>query len=157
MCDYSLMSHPSRLAIEGEELVAHRFLGWTVGLVSPHDLRLASNPRPLQSKNCWSVLCEMFEPPRSRRMPVVCIPPGSRLLVRDIPEELQSDLNVGRIEEVTFTQISAAPYSYRDAIRFRNGRQITLQRLEEGQRIRVLDLSVADFVDSASVLLEQAG
>lgn len=157
MCDYSLMSHPNRLAMEGEELVAHRFLGCTVGLVSPHDLRLARNPRRGPSKDCWSVLCELFEPSRSVRMPVVCIPPGSRLLVRDIPEELQTDLRVCRIEEVTFTQISAAPFSYRDAIRFRNGRQITLQRLEEGQRVRVLDLSMANFMDTGSELLEQAG
>ncbi len=46
------------------------------------------------------------------------------------------------MEEVTFTQISAAANSYRDAVRFANGREVRLQELREGQRVRVLDLSL---------------
>ena len=87
----------------------------------------------------------------------VCVPPGAHLRVWDIPEDLQREIDVRRTEEVTFTQISASPFRYRDALRFRNGCQILLQRLEEGQRIRVLSLSVADFADLAIELEDRAG
>jgi hypothetical protein len=65
-----------------------------------------------------------------------------------MPEYLQREIGIRRTEEVTFTQLSASPFQYRDAIRFRNGRQILLQRLEEGQRVRVLSLSLAAFAES---------
>jgi hypothetical protein len=44
-------------------------------------------------------------------------------------------------EEVTFTQITAEPNRHRDALRFQGGREIRLQELSEGQRVRVLDVS----------------
>jgi hypothetical protein len=50
-------------------------------------------------------------------------------------------------EEVTFTQITASAHSYRDAVRFANGREVRLQELREGQRVRVLDLSMAEELD----------
>lgn len=68
----------------------------------------------------------------------------------DIPEYLQREIDVRRTEEVTFTQITASPFRYRDAVRFRNGREILLQRLEEGQRVRVLSLSLAEFANLAT-------
>jgi hypothetical protein len=47
MCDYSLMMVRSRLAVEGEELVAHRFQSGTVGLVSCADFSTWINERPI--------------------------------------------------------------------------------------------------------------
>ena len=35
MCNYSLAGLPSRLAVEGEQLVVHRFPTGTLGLASP--------------------------------------------------------------------------------------------------------------------------
>jgi hypothetical protein len=35
MCDYSLAGVPNRLAVEGEELVVHRFPTGALGLASP--------------------------------------------------------------------------------------------------------------------------
>ncbi len=35
-------------------------------------------------------------------------------------------------------------YAYRDAIRFGNGHEVLLQKLGEGQRAKVLDLSAAE-------------
>jgi len=67
--------------------------------------------------------------------------------LQDIPARLQQELGVGPIEAVTFTQISAAVNSYRDAVRFSNGREVRLQELREGQRVRVLDLSLAEELD----------
>ena len=38
MCDYSLANVPNRLAVEGEQLVLHRFSGGSIGLTSPAEL-----------------------------------------------------------------------------------------------------------------------
>ncbi len=67
--------------------------------------------------------------------------------LHDIPARLQHELGVGSCEAVTFTQISAAVNSYRDAVRFANGREVRLQELREGQRVRVVDLSLAEELD----------
>jgi hypothetical protein len=48
-------------------------------------------------------------------------------------------------EEVTFVQVSATPYQFRDAVRFSNGREILLQKLQCGQPVDVLSVSSADF------------
>ena len=69
MCDYSLAGIPSRLAVEGEQLVVHQFATGTLGLASP---------RPFTSR--WCSL---------KQTPAVCVPPGARLLLRDIPMNLQ--------------------------------------------------------------------
>src|SRR5713101_5884563 len=102
MCEYSLAGVPNRLAVEGEELV-HRFPTGALGLTSLH----TSLARGWFSK-LWS----------TRVTPAVCVPPGTRLLLRDIPSDLQHALRVGAAEEVTFVQQSAEAYQYRDAVRF---------------------------------------
>ena len=121
MCDYSLACFPNRLAVEGEQLVVHRFPTGALGLASP-----------------YRGLKQIFSP--SSR-PAVCIPPGARLLLRDIPQQLQWRLGVQEVEEVTFVEQSAEAFSYRDAVRFADGREILLQHLRCGQRIAVLSLS----------------
>lgn len=123
MCDYSLAGIPNRLAVEGEQLVVHRF---------PASMGLApSCPSLAQS---WS----------GKEPVAVCIPPGARLLLRDIPEDLQSRFHVGESTEVTFVQLSANAYQYRDAVRFKDGQEILLQKLRCGQRVDVLCLSGSD-------------
>src|SRR3989442_3435486 len=98
MCDYSLAGVPNRLAVEGEELVVHRFTTGTLGLASPNT--------PLS--RLWS----------GKATPAVCVPPGARLRLRDIPLGAQQEFGVREDEEVTFVQQSAEAYRYRDAIRF---------------------------------------
>jgi hypothetical protein len=130
MCDYSLTGIANRLAVEGEELVVQRFRTGSVGLAS--------------SPSRWL----SFEQTRA-----VCVPPGARLMLHDIPERLQHDLAVGPIEEVTFVQLSATPYRFRDAVRFTNGRDIRLQELGEGMRVKVLKMSLTE--DSSEPLREE--
>ena len=120
MCDYSLAHFPNRLAEEGEQLVVHRFQTGTLGLAPA----------------CFS-LKQIFSPDST---PAVCVPPGARLLVQDIPERLQQALNVGSVEEATFVEQSADAFRYRDAVRFGNGGEILLQQLASGQRVLVLSL-----------------
>jgi hypothetical protein len=147
MCDYSLMAVPNRLAREGEELVAHRFPTGSLGLAAPDDLKRIFTPAAPVKRGWWNAFKEFLNPPKSEPVPAVCIPPGARLELRDIPARLQHELNVGPVETVTFTQISAAVNSYRDAVRFYNGREVRLQELREGQGVRVLDLSMAEDLD----------
>jgi hypothetical protein len=150
------MAVPNRLAREGEDLVAHRFPTGSLGLASPCDLkRIADAPAPAR-RSFWSAVKEFFNPPRAEQVPAVCIPPGARLRLCDIPARLQHELNVGPVEDVTFTQISAAVNSYRDAVRFGNGREVRLQELREGQRVTVLDLSLAEDLDLERLREERA-
>ncbi len=144
MCDYSLMAIPNRLAREGEDLVAHRFPTGSMGLASPTDLRRMADPVGPRPQGFWKAVKNFFSPPKADPVPAVCIPPGARLRMEDIPARVQSEMNVGPVAEVTFTQLSAAPNSYRDAVRFPNGRELRLQELREGQRVKVLDLSLAE-------------
>ena len=135
MCDYSLAGIPSRLAVEGEQLVVHRFSTGSLGLASPC---------PSLSR-LWS----------AKQTPAVCIPPGARLLLRDIPKGLQQQFGVRGTEEVAFVQLSATPYQFRDAVRFNNGRDILLQQLQRGQQVEVLSLSSGDFEHEGHRRLEE--
>ena len=131
MCDYSLAGVPNRLAVEGEQLVVHRFPTGSVGLASP----------------CSQVL--------SKETPAVCIPPGARLRLRDIPQALQLRFGLNATEEVTFVQLSAEAYQYRDAVRFQNGRAILLQRLGCGQQVEVLSLGSGDIPEKRHRWMEE--
>ncbi|HTS49138.1 MAG TPA: hypothetical protein VMH05_14405 [Bryobacteraceae bacterium] len=146
MCDYSLHLFPNRLGADGEELVVHRFGGASLGLASPSELPVPQSATESGGRSRWARIKSWFQRPlweAEKRVCAVCIPPGSRLIVRDIPKTLQRELGVEETEQVTFTQISAEVNTYRDAIRFNNGRQLLLQRLREGQRITVVSLSPA--------------
>ena len=146
MCDYSLHLFPNRLGVDGEDLVVHRFGGASLGLASPSDLPAPQCAATCNGRNRWARIKSWFQRPlweAEKRVPAVCIPPGSRLILREIPKTLQRELNVEETEHVTFTEISAEVNSYRDAIRFSNGRQLLLQRLREGQRVTVVSVSPA--------------
>lgn len=142
MCDYSLMALPNRLAVSGEELVSHRFQTGAIGLISRVEGKLieaAARPKGIVRR-----LRFLLNPPNTRQCTAVCVPPGARLSVRDIPSQLQREIGMqGDVQEVVFTQTGAG-IGFRDAIRFSNGREISLQRLSEGQRVRVHSLSSVD-------------
>lgn len=140
MCDYSLACIPNRLAREGEDLVSHRFKTGTMGLASQADLEAKPRSDPAGPRTFWSVVKRILVPTESESVTAVCIPPGATLLLCDIPEALQKEAGVGRVERVMFTQVTAALNSYRDAVRFPNGWELLLQRLHEGQRLHVLAL-----------------
>jgi len=107
------------------------------------DLRM-TDPRQVRVQGLWSALREFFNPPEINPVPAVCVPPGARLMLQDIPTHVQHDLEIGPAEEVTFTQLTASEYTYRDAVRFQNGHELLLQKLREGQRVKVLALLSAE-------------
>ncbi len=144
MCDYSLMGVPNRLAKEGEELVTYKFSTGTIGLAQPAEVRKGVEARPAVRTGFWGYFREIFAVPARPSVPAVCIPPGARLILADIPQGLQHILEVGTTASATFTQMSANANTHRDAIRFENGREILLQDLAEGQRVLVLALASAE-------------
>ncbi|HWB87479.1 MAG TPA: hypothetical protein VG675_25275 [Bryobacteraceae bacterium] len=154
MCDYSLMGVPNRLAQEGEELVIYRFQTGSLGLAAAADLQRSDSP-VVPSRTFWAALKELFNP-KPDQVCAICIPPGARLELRGLPVGRQRELAVGPIEEVTFTQISALVNTYRDAVRFSNGRELRLQELQEGLQMKVLDLSLAEELD-LDLLRKQQG
>lgn len=135
MCDYSLMGVPNRLARAGEELVLYRFHTGTLGFTSLLEARECQYPRSF-----WHRLTRSSFSPVAA-VPAVCIPPGARLRLEDVPNSLQLRLEVGQKEEVTFTQLSVEAHRHRDAVRFDNGRTSRIQDLRPGMRAKVLDLS----------------
>jgi hypothetical protein len=155
MCDDSLHGLPSRLAVQGEELVAHRFCTGAVGLASPAELRRCIGSASDRKRHWWSLISAETLPQVASEAPAVCVPPGAQLQLLDIGVTIQSELGVGPIETVTFTQTDAASGTYHDTVHFTNGRWILLQVLKEGQRVRVLslvsgDATNPDFVNKAT-------
>ena len=136
MCDCALLGVPNRMAVEGEQLVVHRFRTGTLGLAAPD----STNPPTRRPHGFWVRLKLFFTPTRRDSVRAVCMPPGAQLVVEDIPEQLHLAIGVGEIELVTFTRIKA-PDAYRDAVRFKNGHAVRLQELHEGQRMWVMNLS----------------
>jgi len=142
MCDYSLGGLPNRLAVEGEDLVVHRFPTHSIGLASPADLQPRTNGgATARNLGLWNRIKSFFTPAFDCAKPMaVCIPPGACLILKDIPVDLQCKWDIGEEEIVTFLQTSAEVNTYRDAIRFRTGRETPLQYLREGMRVKVASL-----------------
>ena len=134
MCDYSLAALRTRLAVEGEELVVYRFPTGSLGLALPSEVQAYQ-----EDIRSWLRWLNPHEIPCA-----VCIPPGARLLLRDIPEYAQRELGVGAAENVVFIQTSADAYRYRDAVRFKNGREVLLQSLDCRQKVEVISLCSED-------------
>ena len=81
-------------------------------------------------------------------MCAICVPPGARLILKDISARMQKDLGLCPEEGGKFIETSVDLYRHRDAIQLANGLVIPLQRLCEGQRIEVLSLVPAgEFVE----------
>jgi len=140
MCDYSLMSLPNRLAVCGEELVVHRFELGAIGLAPISEVKPPETTEIPAPKGFIERLRRSLFPPPRPQCTAVCLPPGARLLLRDIPEKLQRALALeSDVQQVVFTEIGTS--GFRDAVRFESGTELLLQRLTEGQRVEVLALS----------------
>jgi hypothetical protein len=63
------------------------------------------------------------------------------LLVSNVPEKGKLGFELLERASVTFTQLSARSYAYRDALRLPDGEPVLLQKLPEGLRVTVLALA----------------
>jgi len=59
-----------------------------------------------------------------------CVPAGAHLRLEGIDEALQQTLGIGATEEVVMTRLEGG--LHKDAVRFANGREISLQSLNPG-------------------------
>ena len=168
MCDYSLHGVKNRLANEGEQLFVHRFHTGSKGLASVTDLRSLKKTAPAGAGiwarfECWvENQRRLINDDLMKALPAVCIPPGARLQVDGIPSLMQKQFGLGPREEVTFVQLTAEPFRYRDAIRFNNGQEVLLQKLSDGLRMDVLSLELVEEIPAPkpaarSSILEQIG
>ena len=149
MCDYCLMSLPNRLTVCGEALVVHRFELGAIGLAPISEVKAAEIPEMAAPKGFFEKLRRSLFPPPRRQCTAVCVPPGARLLLRDIPEKLQRALGLeSDMQEVVFTEIGTS--GFRDAVRFETGTELLLQRLTEGQRVDVVALSAGEHEQPAA-------
>jgi hypothetical protein len=140
VCDYSLLGGPNRLAAEGEQLVTYRFPTGSVGLAAPMDIAAAN--RPKSQGNWWSVLKHWMNlEMKFDQIPAVCIPPGAHLFMNHVPEMLRRRFALQAVEDVTFVQLSADAFGYRDGVQFRNGKQTLLQEISESVHFEVLSLA----------------
>jgi len=140
MCDYSLGGLPNRLAVEGDELIVHRFPTYSMGLAPADYLQPTIAPRS-DDHSLWGRIKAFFAlPPFCPNVQAVCVPTGASLILKGVPCDLQRKWDVGEEETVVFTQISAEYQTHRDAICFRNGRQVSLQHLREGLLVKVASL-----------------
>lgn len=141
MCDYSLTGIPNRLAVAGENLVTYRFPTGSLGMASAEDVAAKVDrleEQQLQRRGIWKTIQYWFSSEQDEPVCAVCLPPGTDLLMMRVPEQIRRQYALSAIEEVTFTQLSAEAYQYRDAIRFRNGRQLLLQSLRDGVPFQVM-------------------
>jgi len=60
----------------------------------------------------------------------VCVQYDTRLRLENIPLHLQASLRVLASEEVTFVRLDHG--AYRDGVRFRNGKDVSIQQLNSG-------------------------
>ena len=139
MCDYSLYATPNRLAEDGEELVLYRFGTDSMGFASALDLKMQQIQGERQG--FWTGVKALLSPRQCEGLAAICIPPGSRLRLTDVPKEMQTRLRIAATETVSFTEISTRSYSYRDALVLSNGRSVLLQELPEGLKAVVESVS----------------
>ena len=144
------MAFPNRLAERGEELVVHRFLSGSIGLASPADISL-QHAKSIQRRSIWSAVRDFFTITEKAAVPAVCIPPGARLQMTGLTDDFRSHYGFHPDEVVTFEQVTPAVNTYRDALRFSNGRVQLLQVLNEGQRITVVDLTGANIEPAGAI------
>lgn len=66
----------------------------------------------------------------------VCVPADTQLRLEGIGEAVQKAYGVAAVEEVTMTRLEGG--MYRDAVKFFNGTEVLLQRLDRGLNAIVL-------------------
>ena len=154
MCDYSLGGLPNRLAAEGDELIVHRFPTSSMGLAP------ATHPQTkccvsMRDQSLWHRIHAFFALPRfCPGIQAVCVPPGASLILKGIPSDLQQRWDIGEEETVMFAQTSAEFNTHRDAICFRNGRQVSLQHLRAGLLVKVVSLGGEAASDQTPAMVE---
>lgn len=139
MCDYSLYTVKNRLACESDDLVLHRFDTGSLGFCDAAERGKEMNRSALARG--WSSFMRWMLPRKQCGITAVCIPPGARLLISEVPLTAKPYSGALELKAVDFTQLSERSYAYRDALRLPDGETVLLQKLPEGLRASVLQMA----------------
>jgi hypothetical protein len=157
MCDYSLHSVKNRPATAGEELFVNKFHSGSKGLAAVADFKAIQTIRPAPSgSNAFARFVHRIKEAHriafgeeTYFMTAVCIQPGARLRLSGIPMLMRVEFGLGDVEEVMFTQLPEAEFSYRDAFLFGDGNELVIQHFPEGLRVQVLALDLEETAGKA--------
>ena len=113
MCDYSLEAFPNRLAVRGERLITHRFRSGSIGMASPTDIATALRLKEESESRGWWAAVKAWLSPQAEldNVPAVCIPPGARLRMSRVPDQMQRSQALRAVEDVTFVQLTAEAFN----------------------------------------------
>jgi hypothetical protein len=150
MCDYSLSVNESRFAEEGERLVVHRFSNGVRGFASPADLC----PTKREEIGFWRKVANFLSGKADGC--AVCVQPGTKLMLRDLPVSLCSKLKLESDEEVTVTHAESSGV-HRDGVLFRDGTEFLIQWLPEGLEADVLSVVPISVVEHAEAVRASEG
>ena len=78
----------------------------------------------------------------------VCVPADTTLRLEGIGEAVRQACGVSAVEEVTMTRLEGGPY--KDAVRFSNGTELLIQRLDRGLSAMVVGFP-EDLIDLGDV------
>ena len=117
MCDYSLELYRSRPAVQEEQYTLRRFPSGTMGFTAGYDCDTA-----------------------------VCMPADAHLRLEGIGETVQRAFDVGPVEEVVMIRLEVLAHAHRDAMRFANGKEVLLQRLNAGITTEIVS-AISDLTD----------
>ena len=148
----SSMSVTNRPALEGEELIAHKFRGGLIQMVSRSDYSrwkvssqagvshgaLARLFRSLLNAFLYYLIAPGPIGSDCDPSPVVAVPADALLRVYGIDPDMQRLHQLNGTEDALFFEITLLMGRSREALCFGNGVVIPLQALPEGQRVRVL-------------------
>ena len=117
MCDYSLELYRSRPAVQEEQYTLRRFPSGTMGFTAGYDCDTA-----------------------------VCMPADAHLRLEGIGETVQRAFDVGPVEDVVMIRLEVIAHAHRDAVRFANGKEVMLQRLNAGITTEMVS-AISDLTD----------
>lgn len=140
---------PTRLAIEGEELIVHVFADGSAGFASARDAQKNWGPRhiPPPNRSLERILkkcLHIFDSAES--VPEIYVPFGTYLILKNIPPDIQQKCGVQCKEAVIFSRVATFAGPYRDGLDFPNGSHIALRDLPEGTPLEVLSLASSDLL-----------
>lgn len=176
MSDCYSLKLRNRMALEGEELVAHRFANGSISMVACIDFdrwrhsvpATTGNTSPEETKGFWRCITNAWSdflsyygftdsnatPSHSEPGPIVSIPSDALLRVFGISTAWQIQYHLGSFEDALLVELSPPFGSSRDGLCFGNDVTIPLQLLQEGQKVKILRRSWSESLDPMPELVQ---
>jgi hypothetical protein len=120
-------------------------------MASPADVTAAITPCQPGRQTLWQKFRAFFDPTAAPAVCAVCLPPGARLLICDIPLRQQQQWGTGERAEAIFTQTSAAAEYLSRCRTFQWWLRGPLTGVSRGMRVRVLDLAGTEEIELESL------